>query len=281
MDEREVHYSIRGGAAGLRGGAHASRASGSLGRFRDTVPFMAFPDARRIDVRATVRDPFEVTVVRRFQHLAALELYAVVDLSGSMGYQGRARKIDLIAALVASLAHSATRLGDRFGLIGCAETMLDACYVAATRRRGVGREAVERLQRAACRGASAAGLLQAADRLAGARKLVFLVSDFLLPLELLRRVYQSLARHDIVSVMVRDSTEDEALPDWGLIDLVDLETGARRVVFMRPALKQRWLARDRRRRDEIARLAQQYGRSPVLIADRFDAERFSRDLFEA
>ncbi len=185
----------------------------------------------------------------------------------------------MIVPLIASLARSATRLGDRFGLMACDDGLLEDCYIPATRRRSVAGEAEERLLRAPCHG-GAAGLLQAAGRLAGARKLVFLVSDFLLPLDLLRRILRSLAQHDIVPVMVGDSTEDEALPDWGLMDLADLETGARRVVVMRPKLKLRWLERERERRAAIARLARQYGRSPVRIADRFDAERFSRSLLE-
>jgi hypothetical protein len=155
------------------------------------------------------------------------------------------------------------------------------CFIPATKRRGVAEEAAALLGRARCEGASAAGLLQAAERIAGQRKMAFLISDFLLPLGLLREIFEKLAQHDVIPVIVGDATEEKDLPSFGLMELADLETGARRLVFMRPALKRRWLEAERQRRAEITRLARQYGRTPVRIADAFDIDRFSRDLLQA
>ena len=83
--------------------------------------------------------------------------------------------------------------------------------------------------------------------------MAFLISDFLLPLGLLREVFESLAQHDVIPVIVGDASEDVDLPSFGLMELADLETGARRLVFMRPELKRRWLEAERERRAEIAR----------------------------
>ena len=63
-DARDIVYRPRGRISGLRAGAHSSRGVGSFGTFRDQVPFLVHPDARRIDVRGTLRDPFENTLVR-------------------------------------------------------------------------------------------------------------------------------------------------------------------------------------------------------------------------
>jgi uncharacterized protein (DUF58 family) len=278
---QDIHYRPRGAVSGWRIGAHHSRRVGALGTFRDLVPFMNHPDARRIDVRATALDVFEMTMVRRFRQRAAIDVYALVDLSGSLRYRGLARKSALVRDLCVALAHAATRGGDRFGLIGCDARLRQDCLLPATARRGLATDAAERLGETLWAGQGAEGLVEAAPYLAGVRKMVFLISDFLLPLDLLRRLFDSLAMHDVVPVVVRDSTEEAALPDWGLLELADLETGARRLVFMRPSLKRRWVEAEQARQAEIRRLASRFGRSPVTITDRLDPDRFSRDLLEA
>ena len=168
----DITYRPRGRIGGLRVGAHPSRALGSLGTFRDQVPFMTYPDARRIDVRATLRDPFQNTIVRRFQQRAAIDVWMLADLSGSLDYEGQGRKKDIIVALGVALARSVTRLGDRFGLYVCDATIREECSVPSTKRPGIVFDVARYLDEAACRGASAAGLLDAADRLVGARKMV-------------------------------------------------------------------------------------------------------------
>lgn len=280
-DAPDIYYRPRGRISGLRAGAHPSREVGALGNFRDQLPFMAYPDARRIDVRATIGDPFENTIVRRYQHRASIDLYALVDLTASLGYRGHAHKIDLVTALCVALARSATQSGDRFGLIGCDERLREDCFILATRRRSVVGDVADRLARAPCRGSSAEGLRRAGDYLAGARKMVFVISDFVLPLPLLRQVFESIAQHDIIPIVVGDSSEDVNLPDWGLLEFADLETGVRKVAFMRPKLKREWIEREQERRAAIARLAAQFGRVPVTIADNLDIEQFSRSLMEA
>lgn len=242
---------------------------------------MLHPDARRIDVRATLRDPFETTFVRRSKPRVSIDLYALVDLSGSLRYEGRASKRDLVTQLCVALADSATRGGDRFGLVGCDAHVRDDCFLPASKRRGIAAEAAERLAEADFCGDDAEGLSTAAQRLVGARKMVFLISDFLLPLDLLRRTFEGLSQHDVVPVVIGDTSEDLELPDWGLLELADLETGQRGTVFMRPSLKARWLEADRIRRVAIRRFALEHGRTPVTIANQLDVDAFSRALLEA
>ncbi|MEC4589698.1 DUF58 domain-containing protein [Nitrospirillum amazonense] len=284
-DAPDIHYRPRGPVSGWRGGAHPSRQVGALGAFRDLVPFAAHPDARRIDVRATALDPFETTMVRRFRQRVAVDVYALVDLSASLRYQGQAAKAALVRDLCVALARSATRTGDRFGLIGCDAGLRQDCFLPATARRAVSADVADRLDPSRWADTKtvpgAEGLAQAVPYLAGARKMVFFISDFLLPLDLLRRVFEGLAMHDIVPVVVRDSTEGEELPDWGLLDLADLESGRRRLVFMRPGLKRRWREAEQTRQAAIRQLAGRYGRTPVMVTDRLDIDRFSRDLMEA
>ncbi|TNC14033.1 DUF58 domain-containing protein [Methylobacterium terricola] len=272
----DILYRLRGPAAGSGAGAHRSRDTGGIGVFRDHVPFWRHPDARRIDLRATLRDPFEGTVVRRFEQSRALEVWALVDLSASMRFRGAGATWDLVTELCIALARSATRIGDAFGLIGCGAG--PELVLPASRRRGTADAVAARLRAMAPGGASADGLLAAATSLAGRRKLVVVVSDFRLPEALTGAVFERLQGHDVVPVAIEDGALGEGLPAFGLIELEDLEGGGRRRVLMRPSLRARWLAREAERRDFLRRLALRHGRPPYRLADRFDGDDFSRHL---
>lgn len=276
----EISYRPHRRAEGVLIGAHRGHGTGGQGVFLDHVSYFHQPDPRRVDLRLTVRDPFETVYVRRYEQRLAIALYAIVDLSTSMRFAGAARKLSLIAELCACLARSAHGLGDAFGLIGCDEQARADFFFPATRRGGLELEILRRFEDFVPERPSAVGLANAAGYLAGKRKLVFLISDFRIPLAEIEAILQSLVRHDIVPIVVSDSAEEAALPSWGFIDVQDLETGKRRTVFMRPALRRRWLAQAAEWRHSLGRLFQRYGRPPFELADRFEADELSRHLLE-
>ena len=275
----EIVYLPRWRPRGHRVGAHRGQDAGGLGTFRDQVPFLRMPDARRIDLRASIRDPFEGVHVRRFEARTAIEIWALVDLSASMRYRGGADRRALAGAVCTALSGSATRIGDGFGLIGCDRTLRADLFLAATRRRGPALAMASRIAEASCEAPGAEGMLEASRHLAGRPKMVFVVSDFRWPETLLRAVFGALALHDTVPVLLADSTEDEALPVWGLVALDDLEGGGRRLVFLRPALRRRWIERERARRTALGSIAASAGaRAPFPLVDRFDGQALSRHL---
>ncbi|KQP82925.1 hypothetical protein [Methylobacterium sp. Leaf117] len=274
----DIVYRPRGRPPGTRPGAHRGRESGGLGTFRDQVPFLRLPDARRIDVRATLRDPFEGTVVRRFEARTPIEVWALVDLSASMRFSGEADRGVLASDFCRGLAASATRIGDPFGLIGCDGAMREDVFLPASRARSQVAAVSRRLADAACTGDRADGFLAAARRLTGRPKMVFLVSDFRWPEPLIAEVFAALSLHDLVPVVLGDTAEAEGLPEWGLLELDDLEGAGRRVVFMRPALRRRWIAREAARAESLRRIATAHGRPPFRLAGRFDPDAVSRHL---
>lgn len=275
----EIAYRPRGRVSGGAVGAHSGMDVGGVGVFRDHARFIQYPDARRIDIKATIRDPSGETFVRRFEQRNSIDVYALVDLSASMGFCGVARKLDLVADLCTALAYSATRIGDRFGLIACDEQR--RLLLPATRARGAAIQMADRLRAADCRTAGANGLKEAASLIAGRRKLVLLISDFRWPQRLFDDVFGSLAQHDLAPILVADSAEERDLPRWGLIELDDLEAARRRFVLMRPRLREQWIEREAARRAAIRRFALRHGRPPYVLSDRFDADRLSHHLFGA
>jgi uncharacterized protein (DUF58 family) len=279
MAERfDIAYRPRGRVSNGAIGAHGGVDVGGIGVFRDHARFIQYPDARRIDIRATMRDPTGETHVRRFEQRNSIDVYALVDLTASMGFNGATRRLDLVADLCAALAFSSTRIGDRFGLVAGDETLRNDLLLPATRARGAALASAERLRQATPRGASAQGLIEAAGLIAGRRKLVLLISDFRWPPDFAARLFGLLAQHDIAPILIADSAEERDLPHFGLVELDDLESGARRLVLMRPGLRRRWLAREAERRDALRRLALAHGRPPFVVSDAFDPDALSRHL---
>lgn len=276
----DILYRPRGRFRSNLVGAHASSEVGGFGVFRDQAPFLRHPDARRIDVRATLRDPFGATYVRRFEQRSAVEVYVLLDLSASMSFVGSVDRFAVACDLCASLAVSATRIGDRFGLIGAASAPMRPLVFSATRSRSAALHAVEHIRRDGPRGAGAEGLMGAAPLLGATRKLLILISDFRWPDDHIRDVFDSLALHDVAPLVLVDSRETRP-PLWGLLEVVDSETRDRRLLLMRPALRRRWIEEEQARRRRIAQHAATRARAPIVIEDAFCATTLSQQLMAA
>lgn len=276
----EIIYRPRGRFRSNHAGAHVSSEVGGFGVFRDQAPFLRYPDARRIDLRATLRDPFGETHVRRFEQRNAIDVYAVVDLSASMGFVGAVDRFEVTCDLCATLAFSATRIGDRFGLIAGGDVLRESAFLPATLSRSAALHAVDRLRDERPAGAGAESLKTAAMRLGAARKLVLLVSDFRWPASLVQSVFEALALHDVSPVALVDSVELNP-PRWGLLELRDPETARRRIAVMRPALRQKWIDVESRRRAKLIQLAAGRVRPPIFVEDRVDPRSLSLRLMAA
>jgi len=261
-----------------RAGSHRSSLAGSGGMFRDLTSLMAARDPRRIDLRQSLRDPFEAVHVRRFEQTSAITVTVMADVSASMGFAGRSRKQGLLCAFLRVLGGSVVKTGDSFAVLAADERIRPELSLPATRSRAAVTRVADACAAFAARGAGAQGLLDAASLVPSRRGLVFLVSDFLFPEPLLVAVFERLARHDVIPIVLRDSAELEALPDWGLMELADLETGRRRLVVLRPSLKDAWSRRIEARRSALLRIASRFGREPFEVTDRIDWDRLGAQL---
>lgn len=275
----DIPYRLPWRSSEVRVGAHRSRLEGSGGYFRDFTPLLRSPDPRRIDLRVSARDPFEGLHVRRFEQKASVSVYALVDVSASMGFRGSADKMRLATDLCAALAASVRRAGDAFGLIGCDAVLRPELTFLATRARGSEIEMLRRLRNFEPQGAGTQGFLDAAALIGGRRKLVFVISDFYIPSKQIEAVFWALAAHDIIPVILSDTLELERLPRWGVFSLTDLEVGRRRLVVMRPSLREAWHRRSRRRRAELDRIAARFGREPFEVRDHIDWDRLVAYLY--
>ncbi|MCB1748823.1 MAG: hypothetical protein H6977_15820 [Gammaproteobacteria bacterium] len=279
MSPGEVHYKVGWRAAGHHPGHHPSRQQGGGLHFQHHVPLADAPDPRRFDVRASLRDPFERIQVRVYRQTSAIPVWVVADLSASMAYAGTCAKTAVLADLVAGLGYSAYRTGDRFGFVGCAERPLDDWLMPSTMNRAGALDLAARLRGLVPHGRGADGLATAAGLLGARRALVFLVSDFHLPLELVERTLLGLALHDVVPVVLWERSEYAELPRFGLARVRDAESGRSRLLFMRPALHRRIAAAYAARRERLATLFARHGRLPLYLERGFDADEVTHYFF--
>jgi uncharacterized protein (DUF58 family) len=274
----EIPYRLPWRSAGVRAGAHRGKLEGAGGFFHDFAPLLQRPDPRRIDLRVSMRDPFEGLYVRRFEQKTAVTVYVLLDVSASMGFRGNADKMRLSGDLIAALASSTRRAGDAFGLISCSDRIVPDLHFPAMRARGAEEEMLCRLRAYVPAGRGTRGLIEAAALLVGRRKLVFLISDFRMTRAEAEAIFSALSHHDIVPIVLSDSLEIERLPRWGLLSLSDLELGRRRLVVMRPSLQQAWQRNRELRRAELHSVAARHGREPFEVRDRIDWDRFGTYL---
>ncbi len=273
---RELHYRIAGAASGLFPGAHRSRTGDAGFEFRGHAALHDAPDARRLDLHASLRDPFGNWMVRLHSERKSIPVMVVADLSASMGFEGAQRKLDVLADFTESLAWSAWRTGDSFGFVGCDEQVRRDFTQPQTRSRGAGIALAERLRTLQPQGRSAAALREAHRHLPRQRGLVFLVSDFHLELDGLDGVLDSLAPHDIVPVVLWQPAEFALGATRGLAQVREPESGTVRWLWWRPALHERWQAAHDARREALLALFRRRRLDPLFIEGAFDADAVTR-----
>ena len=272
----ELRYRIGAAASGLFPGAHRSHSGDSGFEFRGHAALQDAPDARRLDLHASMRDPFGHWRVRLHSQRKAIAVTIVADLSASMGFVGAQRKLDVLADFVESLAWSAWRAGDSFGFLGCDEFVRPEFALPQTRWRGAGAALGAALRELELRGRSARALLQAHRHLPARRTLVFLASDFHLPLPDVDALLDSLALHDVVPVVLWQPQEFELGAAQGLAQVHEPETGANQTLWWRPALRERWRSAHQERRDALTARFRSRRLAPLFIEGPFDADAVTR-----
>lgn len=262
-------------AVGVFPGAHPGQMVGSGQLFKRHEPLIASPDPRRIDLHASVLDPFGGYRVRVFQQKSALDVYLIADLSASMSFSGRTNKQRMLIDVLLSAAASAFSYGDNFGFIGCGRRFEQRWLVPGCRQMGRIRDLANSL--ASHRFAPGSeSLSDTARYLPASRALVFLLSDFHFGAERLQSLMQGLSRHDVVPLVLWDSAEYLDLPQWGLIKYQDMERGSERTLVMRPALRRKIVQAYEQRRRQLQRTFRAFGAEPLFIDGQYRAEHVDR-----
>ena len=218
----------------------------------DLREYQHHDDVRHIDWNVTAR--LQQPYVRQFTEDRELSAWFLVDLSASVDFgSNRFTKRRIAREFVAVLARLLTRHGNRVGALlygSKVDTVLPA--------RGGRTHVLELLQRMAARPAEAAAgstdlrdLLAAAQRNVKRRSTLFVISDFISAPGWEKALGQLAMRHEVTAVRLFDALEMD-LPDIGLVNMRDAETGEHLVVDTHDAgFRKRFKAAAERREAEL------------------------------
>lgn len=276
MTTPEIHYRLGDKVRGQFPGRHRSTQGDSGFEFRGHANLLDAPDARRLDLHASLRDPLQNWVVRLHSERKSIPVTMIADLSASMGFAGAHAKLAVMADFAESLAWSAWRNADSFGFIGCDSQLRQDLLQPQTRSRGAGSGVAAGLRALQPDGSSAQALLAAHAYLNRQRSLVFLLSDFHLPLDFVAQVLDSLAAHHVVPVLLWDEREFALSTQRGLAQVLDPETGQRLLLWWRPALRRQWGEQQQQRRDALQQLFSARRLNPLVLTGGFNADAVTR-----
>ncbi|MBR3221315.1 MAG: DUF58 domain-containing protein [Kiritimatiellae bacterium] len=235
-------------------GDYHSTFKGQGVEFDEVRPYMVGDDVRTIDWNVTAKTG--VPYIKRFSEERELTILFMVDVSGSQSYGSvRRSKMELAAEVTALLALTAIRNQDKIGLVLFSDRIVK--FIPPRK----GRDSVMRLVRevlaAEDDAAGGTDIAEALRFLGGVQKrraVVFLVSDFLADASKYERLLRAAARrHDFICAPVSDPAESE-LPDVGLVELEDPETGELTLVDTSSAkVRRAFAARAAAEREELRR----------------------------
>jgi uncharacterized protein (DUF58 family) len=211
----------------LFAGQYQSVFKGRGMEFAEVRLYQPGDEVRTIDWNVTARTG--VPHVKRYAEERELTVMLLVDASASTRFGSvRQLKSALAAELGALFAFSAITNNDKVGLV----MFTDRIELAVPPRKGtrhvlrVIREVLS-LQPAG-RGTDLAAALEHLQMVSKRRSVVFVLSDFL-DAGAERALHIAARRHDVIAVVLDDPRERE-LPDVGLVELEEAETGERYVV---------------------------------------------------
>lgn len=272
---KEFSYHINWRSNSRRPGTHRSNQRGMGMEFRGHATLLSYPDPRRIDLRQTIRDPMEQIYVRIFNQKSAAPMLVLCDMSGSMQYGSQQRKISIAGDVVQSVAQSATHNGDPVGLIGFDDEVREDWISTLSARPHMAIEMAEKLKSYQPKEVGSSALIDTVRMLPRERSLIFLVSDFHMPIEELEASLILMLRHHIIPVVLWDTAEYDDLPEFGIANVTDPETGAKRTLFLRKEYKKRILESFTARRKTIEDLFLRFDMQPFFVTNQFNADSLS------
>jgi uncharacterized protein (DUF58 family) len=269
---KEFSYHINWRSRSRRPGRHRSNQRGMGMEFRGHTTLLAYPDPRRIDIRQTIRDPLEQVYVRIFNQKSATPVFVLCDMSGSMQYGSVERKLSVAADIAQSIAQSVTHNGDPVGFIGFDDEVREDWLCTLSARPHVAIEMAENLRSYEPAEVGSNALIDTVRMLPRERSLIFLVSDFHMPMKDLEASLILMLRHHIIPVVLWDTSEYADLPEFGITNVTDPESGAKRTLFLRKEYRARILQSFADRRKAIEDLFLRFDMQPFFVENHFDAD---------
>ncbi|MDP3744970.1 MAG: hypothetical protein Q8Q76_11630 [Methylotenera sp.] len=269
-------YQIPWKSSSIHSGEHRGSQRGLGFEYRGNVPLIDYPDPRRMDLRQTLRDPYEQIQVKLFNQDNTTPIFAVCDCSSSMQFKGRVRKLDLAMEVAASAAYSAFQAGDVFSFIGYNSQVLEDFTLPLSHHVHQSFELIEQLSAYKKMRVGSEGIMEVPQYLSQHRGLVFWISDFHMPMALMEQAFNAMSVHQVVPVVLWDDQEYKKLPKFGFGNMIDPETGMSRSVFFRDAVRSQFEAAFAERKQTLENLFASFDAQAIYLNDTFNPEDMSQ-----
>jgi len=219
---RKIEIKTRRLSNNVFGGEYHSTFKGRGMTFSEVRSYQFGDDVRSIDWNVTARynEPF----VKVFEEERELTMMLVVDISGSefFGTSLQSKK-EIITEIAATLAFSATQNNDKIGLLLFSDQM--ELFIPPKKGRSHVLRIIRELLEFEPKGKNT-NLVEALKYVSSVMKkkaIIFVLSDFMddgyqQTLKILS------GKHDVTGIRIYDEREEE-IPNLGLVQMLDAETG--------------------------------------------------------
>ena len=209
------------------GGEYQSTFKGRGMAFSEVRQYQFGDDVRAIDWNVTAR--YNDTFIKVFEEERELTMMLIIDISGSNFFGSDSLfKNEYVTELAATLAFSATKNNDKVGLILFSDNV--ELYIPPKK----GKSHVLRIIRELLEFKSESKKtdinipLKFVSNILKNRSIAFIISDFISKdYSNSLKIFSS--KHDVTGIRIYDKTE-EIIPNLGVIDITDNETGTKLTV---------------------------------------------------
>ncbi len=237
---------------------HKSRRLGAGSDFYKKSNFLADPNPARIDLAATLTDPFESIYVKNFRQRSKLQVISLMDGSDSIS---SALQIQVMMKLEHVISKSVAAKNDQY-----------QCYLISNHVLTINSNAEIERDFNSRKNSQEFDTAQAIDKLAhilpSQTSLVFLISDFHWSTERLNQTMTTLSDHYVVPIILWRSHDYLAdYPLWRFINTQDAESGQSTLIFVTPNQKHQIIQQHKDRKVFLAHLFQRYQCRPLWVSD--------------
>jgi len=209
------------------GGEYQSTFKGRGMAFSEVRQYQFGDDVRAIDWNVTAR--YNDTFIKVFEEERELTMMLIIDISGSNFFGSDAMfKNEYVTELAATLAFSATKNNDKVGLILFSDNV--ELYIPPKKGKSHVLRIIRELLEFKCESKKTDINipLKFVSNILKNRSIAFIISDFISKdYSNSLKIFSS--KHDVTGIRIYDKTE-EIIPNLGVIDITDNETGAKLTV---------------------------------------------------
>lgn len=253
---RKIEIKTRGLSQNIFAGQYHSAFKGRGMAFAEVREYQFGDDVRDIDWNVTAR--FRKPYVKVFEEERELTVMLLVDVSGSLDFGTRScMKSELATEIAATIAYSAIQNNDKIGVVFFSDRIEK--YIPPKKGRKhilyIIREMLD--FKPESRKTDIGGAMEFFTRVMKRRTTAFVLSDFYDRHDFFKQMQIANNKHDVMAIQVYDKWA-KALPDVGLVKVVDAESGHEMYVDtsskkVRAAHARYWTERQQMLKDTLSR----------------------------